>query len=67
MPQGKPVSEEVQWIIVRLGTVMSTNDIAMYADLSEHKVKDILAYFKWMGEVKGSNHSLKAQVALNPL
>ena len=57
MPQGKPVSEEVQWIVVCLGTAMSTNDIAMYVDLSECKVKDVLAYFKWTGEVKGSNHT----------
>ena len=53
MPQGKPVSEEVQWIVVRMATGMSIGDIATYADLSERKVKDILAYFKRTGEVKG--------------
>jgi len=59
MPQGKPVSEDVQWIVVRLGTAMSADDIAMYADLSERKVKDILAHFKQTGEVKleGSKRS----------
>ena len=57
MPQGKSVSEEIQWIIVHLDTAMSTDDIAMYTDLSECKVWDILAHFKQMGEVKGSNCS----------
>ena len=57
MPQGKRVSEETQWIIVHLSTAMSAVDVAMYTDLSERKVKDILAHFKQRGEVKGSNCS----------
>jgi hypothetical protein len=36
---------------------MSTDDIAMYIDLSERKVRDILAHFKQTGEVKSSNRS----------
>jgi transposase len=57
MPQGKQVSDEIQWIVVRLNTAMSTDDIAAYTDLSERKVRDILVHFKQTGEVKGSNHS----------
>ena len=57
MPQGKSVSKEIQWIIVCLDTTMSTDDIAMYTDLSERKVRDILAHFKQTGEVKSSNRS----------
>jgi hypothetical protein len=33
---------------------MSTDDIAMYVDLSDCKVKGILAHFKQTEEVKGS-------------
>ena len=51
MPHGKPVSEEVQWIIVQLGTVMSPQDIAMYTDLSKRKVRDTLTHFKTNGDV----------------
>ena len=57
MPQGKQVSDEIQWIIVHLNTAMSTDNIAVYTDLSECKVRDILAHFKQTVEVKGSNHS----------
>jgi hypothetical protein len=51
MPHGKPVSEDIQWIIVRLGTAMSIQDIAMYTNLSESKVRKTLTYFKKNGDV----------------
>jgi len=51
MPRGQAVSEAVQWIIVRLNTAISSEEIAMYTDLNERKVRDILAYFKKTGEV----------------
>lgn len=44
MPQGQSVLEVVQWIIVWLRTVMTCWDIAMYTDLSELEVCEILAY-----------------------
>ena len=51
MPHGKAVSEDIQWVIVRLGTAMSCQDIAMYTDLSERKVRDTLSHFKQNGDV----------------
>ena len=51
MPQGKTVSEAVQWIIVHLNTAMSTEEIAMYTDLSERKVREVIAHFQKTGDV----------------
>jgi len=48
MPAGKPVTEDIQWIIVCMGAEC----IAMYTDMGEHKVHDILAHFKQLGDVK---------------
>jgi hypothetical protein len=45
MPQGKAISPEVQWIVVRLCTTMSGREVSMYIDLSERKVKDIRLRF----------------------
>ena len=51
MPQGKPISEEIQWIVVRLGAVLSPEDVAMYTNIGEHKVRAILTHHKRTGEV----------------
>ena len=51
MPQGKPISEEVQWIVVRLGTVLLPEDVAMYLNISERKIRAILTHHKRTGEV----------------
>ena len=53
MAKGKCISEAMQWIVIRMGASMSQQDISMYVDISEHKVRDILACFKRTGEVKG--------------
>jgi transposase len=49
---GKPILEEIQWIIVRLSTTMSREDIAMYTGVSERKVDDVLSTFNRDGTVK---------------
>ena len=51
MPQGKPISEEVQWIVVRLGAVLPPDDVAMYTNISKRKIRAILAHHKKTGEV----------------
>jgi DNA-binding transcriptional regulator LsrR (DeoR family) len=48
----KPIFEEVQWIILRLSTAMSREDIAMYTDVSERKINDVLSTFNKEGTVK---------------
>jgi hypothetical protein len=45
MVQGSPVPKVVQWIVVQIGPLLSTQDIANYTDLSEHKVRHILMHF----------------------
>ncbi|KAK2459804.1 hypothetical protein APHAL10511_008236 [Amanita phalloides] len=42
----KAISEEVQWIVVRLSTKMNTEDISMYTGLSIRSVECILACFQ---------------------
>ena len=51
MPQGKPISEDIQWIIIRLGADLSPKDVSMYKNVSERKVHAILAHHKKTGEV----------------
>ena len=51
MPQGKPISEDIQWIIVHLGATLSPEDVAMYTNISKCKVKAILAHHRTTGEV----------------
>lgn len=51
MGQGKATPEAVQWIVVRLSSVMSEEDIAMYADISLHTVQRILSHFNRTHEV----------------
>ena len=51
MPQGKLISEDVQWIFFCLGAALSTKDVSMYTNISEHKVKAIQAYHNHTGGV----------------
>ena len=51
MVQGKAIPKPVQWIIVRLGTTMSVEGIAMYTDVGQRTVKKILSHFRQTGQV----------------
>jgi transcription initiation factor IIE alpha subunit len=51
MGRGKAIPEAVHWIIIRLGTAMSDDDIAMYTDVSVRSVRRILVYFRRTGQV----------------
>ena len=46
MGRGKAISEEVQWIVVRLSTKMNVEDISMYTGISIRSVQRILACFQ---------------------
>lgn len=50
MPLGKPVSEDIQWII-HLGANHFPKDVSMYTNVSKHKVQAIFAHHKKTGEV----------------
>ena len=56
MPQGKPISKEVQWITIYLGVLLSPEDVAMYTNTSEQKIRAILAQHKRTGEVDIPKH-----------
>ena len=50
MPQGKAISEEIQWIVIRMAAMMSEKDISMYTQISTRKVRQIVSYFKSHGD-----------------
>lgn len=51
MVAGKAIPESVQWIIIRLSTIMAVDDIATYTDVGTRSVKRILAHFRQTGDV----------------
>jgi DNA-binding transcriptional regulator LsrR (DeoR family) len=51
---GKRISEDVQWIIIRLSTIMSREDIAMYTGVSQRKIDKVLSTFNKEGTVKAT-------------
>lgn len=57
MANGKAISEAVQWIIIKLNTTMSADEISMYTDVSVRKVHEIIKYFKQTGGLKVSRRS----------
>lgn len=57
MARGKATPEVVHWIVIRLSTIMSVEEISMYTDVGVRKVNDIIAYFKQTGGVKLSRRS----------
>ena len=62
MGQGKFILESTQWIVIRLASMMSIEDTAMYSDVSPSSIRRILAHFKETGDVIKSKRS-KTQVA----
>jgi hypothetical protein len=51
MGQGKAIPDCVKWIVVRLSTSMSVEDIAMYTDISQSSVQRILAIFRRTSDI----------------
>jgi DNA-binding transcriptional regulator LsrR (DeoR family) len=49
---GKPLSEEIQWIIIHLSSAMSQEDVAMYIGVSQCKVNAVMSTFNKDGTVK---------------
>ena len=55
MPQGQKVIQEVAWIIIRLASILSKDEIATYTGYSLATIKQILLYFKQHGTVQESD------------
>ena len=51
MVWGSPVSETVQWIIMRMGPLLSTEEISNFTDVGERRVRQILKHFQNTGDV----------------
>ena len=54
MPQGQAVSEAIQWTVIRLSATMPSHEISGYTDISDRKIRDIIAHFNKTGDIKGS-------------
>lgn len=52
--RGQPVSEDIQWTIIRLSATMPSHEISGYTDISDRKIRDILSHFKKTGDIKSS-------------
>jgi hypothetical protein len=55
MGRGRLIPVETQWIIVRLASRVSKEDISVYTDVSLASINRILQYFKTHGTVKDSS------------
>jgi len=51
MVQGKAIPEPVQWIVVRLSTLMPLEEVCMYTDVSKRSVERIMAHFRRTGSI----------------
>ena len=51
MTQGKPVSEDLRWAIVRMARLIDLEAISTYTDVSRRQILRILALFRAMGKV----------------
>ena len=58
MTQGHPVSDAIQWTIIRLSVIMPPHEISGFTDTSDRKVRDVLAYFKRTGGIKSSKREM---------
>jgi hypothetical protein len=54
MTRGQPVSDAIQWTIIRLSATMPSHEISGYTDTSDRKIRDILTHFKKTGGIKPS-------------
>lgn len=59
MALGQAVSESIQWIIIRLSAVMPSDEISGLTNISECKIRDILAHFNKTGGINVSNRELE--------
>ena len=59
MDRGQAVSESIQWIIIRLSAVMPSDEISGFTNISECKIRDILAHFNKTGGINVSNRELE--------
>jgi transcription initiation factor IIE alpha subunit len=57
MAKGKSIPEAIRWVIIRLSTAMTTEEISMYTDVSERSVRKILSYFNQTGDVEGKKET----------
>jgi transposase len=51
MAKGKAVPKSIRWIVVRLSTTMTEDEISMYTDIGVRTVQKILVHFKQTGNV----------------
>jgi len=52
MPQGKSLAADVQWIVIRLASVMTKDNIAFYTGVSARTIERILERYNHTGTIK---------------
>jgi transposase len=51
MTKGQAISEPIQWTIIRLSAAMPSHEISGFTDISDRKIRDIIAHFKKTGSI----------------
>jgi hypothetical protein len=59
MLRGRKISSDVQWIIIRLSSLLRKEDIAMYTGISVRSIVEILRHFNTHGTVEDSEQERK--------
>lgn len=63
MTRGSKIPQEVHYIVIRLSSIMETDDITIYTGISPRAVKRILRYFAMHGTVKGEKeHNTRGRI-----
>ena len=58
MTRGQPVPEVIQWTIICLSATMPSHEISGYTDISDRKIRGILAHFQKTGGIKSSKREM---------
>jgi hypothetical protein len=52
MVRGRTLPPEVRWIVIRLSTVMSKEEVSIYTDIPLRSIERIIQYYRENGGVK---------------
>lgn len=59
MVKGSKLSAEMHWVVVRLSSILKSEDIAMYTGISISSVQRILRYFDIHGTINHKDEERK--------
>jgi hypothetical protein len=59
MTKGRPISWDIQWVVVRMSRTVPLQEIAVYTDISIRSIERILAHFRKFGSVITPNTAVR--------